>query len=435
MNRNLIITIILLAWTWSFLPAEAQSPFSHGRLKVDATGRYLQHADGTPFLYLADTAWELLARLSYEETCHYLDNRAQKGFNVIQTVVLTELDNITKADKHYLTHIDSVLTYAEERGIYLAILPTWGDKVDKQWGQGPEIFNSRNAYRYGRQLAKRWAGRPNIIWVIGGDRGGDGRNKAIWNQMARGIKSVDKNHLMTYHPQGEHSSSMWFHHESWLDFNMVQTGHFQQTYAIYRRLMLPDRALTPTKPVMDGEPRYEDIPPFFKAENGRFTAVDVRRTLYQSMLSGACGYTYGNNNIWQMYAPGREPMCYADRYWYDALDMEGACQLIHFVRLWQDIPFFQGHPLPDCLQATDGYTADEAVAFETPDCLVCYFPGGRQWQLTLPESWSAGYVWQWMDPRTGKHQAAGNAKGRILDLTLPTRSADDCDWVCIISNK
>lgn len=240
-------------------------PFTHGNLKVDGSGRYLEHDDGTPFLYMGDTAWEMLSRLTYEEACAYMDNRVGKGINVIQTVLLSELagirdttaagvtqlinGDVCSPNPLYLAHADSVLAYAEQIGLYLAILPTWGDKVDKQWGNGPEIFNEHNAEEYGRILGRRWASRPNIIWIIGGDRGGGGKNRAVWNAMARSIKSEDKVHLMTYHPHGEHSSSMWFHDEDWLDFNMIQTGHCQQGYDIYRRMMLHDMALKPVKPV------------------------------------------------------------------------------------------------------------------------------------------------------------------------------------------
>lgn len=433
---KLLLLLLLAATALTALAGEAPSPFCHGRLTVAPSGRYLQHADGTPFLYLGDTAWELFARLTYEEACYYLDNRAAKGFTVIQTVVITELEDYTPPTEHYLAHIDSVLTYAEQRGLYLALLPTWGDKVDRQWGKGPEVFTHRNAYAYGRRLARRWHTRPNIIWVLGGDRSGEGRNRTVWNRMAQGIRSIDQNHLMTYHPQGEHSSSMWFHQEEWLDFNMVQTGHCQETYDIYRRLLLPDWQRTPVKPVMDGEPRYEDIPRHFKAAEGRFQAIDVRHTLYQSMLSGACGYTYGNNNIWQMYTPGREAMCDANRAWREALDMEGACQLIHFVRLWQDIPFPQGHPLPDCIQPAADETpenkADEAVAFETDDWMVCYFPGGRQWTVTLPARWADGYHLQWLDPRTGIRQEAGDGHQCHLTLQLPPAPLGSPDWVLLI---
>lgn len=424
-------------------------PFIHGNLRVDRSGRYLEHEDGTPFLYMGDTAWEMLSRLTYEEACRYMDDRKEKGINVIQTVLLSELVGLNDTtavgvtqllncdeispNPCYLVHVDSVLSYAEHIGLYLAILPTWGDKVDKQWGRGPEIFNEANAAKYGKLLGKRWVLRPNIIWIIGGDRGGDGKNRAIWNAMAKGIKSVDNVHLMTYHPHGEHSSSMWFHTEGWLDFNMMQTGHCQHRYDIYRRLMLHDMALKPIKPVIDGEPRYEDIPCCFKKENGRFTATDVRRTLYQSMLTGACGYTYGNNNLWQMYAPGRKAECGASTYWYDAMDMEAECQLIYFVRLWNEIPFRGGRNIPGCAIPVDGYDKDEAVVFMTENNLLCYFPGGKIWNLKIPKEFGSCYTKEWMNPRTGQRITEVKPEGYELNVKLP--EGGNNDWLLILKKE
>ena len=239
---------------------------SKGNLRVNSSGRYLEYTDGTPFLYIGDTAWELISRLNDKETEQYLENRREKGFTVIQTVILDELDdmnvssnggpklidgNIDKPAPDYFTHVDKVISLAAVKGLYIALLPTWGDKVDKQWGKGPEIFTPENAYKYGKWLGERYMNAPNLIWVIGGDRSGDGKNFAIWNALATGIKSVDKNHLMTYHPHGEHSSSFWFHNASWLDFNMCQSGHAQQDFAIYQRLLLPDLKKEPHKPCMD----------------------------------------------------------------------------------------------------------------------------------------------------------------------------------------
>lgn len=437
--------------TMMFFPSAvcAGIPFIHGNLKVDDSGRYLEYDDGTPFLYMGDTAWEMLSRLTYEEACVYMDNRVGKGINVIQTVLLSELvgvrdttavgvpqlidGDVLRPNPRYLAHVDSVIAYAEHIGLYLAILPTWGDKVDKQWGIGPEVFDEHNAETYGKLLGNRWASCPNIIWVIGGDRGGDGKNRAIWNAMARGIKSVDKIHLMTYHPHGEHSSSMWFHNEKWLDFNMIQTGHCQNRYDIYRRMMLNDMSLRPVKPVMDGEPRYEDIPRNFKLEDGRFAAIDVRRTLYQSMLTGACGYTYGNNNLWQMYAPGRESKCGAQTYWYNAMDMEAECQLIHFVRLWNEIPFSGGYNVPDCAVPVDDYNTDEAVAFITGDYLLCYFPGGSRWKLTIPDTFGLRYTIEWMNPRTGQRMDRGISEGYAFDVCLPEHGNDD--WLLIFKKE
>jgi hypothetical protein len=71
-----------------FLFLHAQNYWSHGRLKVTADGHYLQFTDGTPFFWLGDTGWELFHRLTIEEITTYLDNRAAKGFNVVQAVAL-----------------------------------------------------------------------------------------------------------------------------------------------------------------------------------------------------------------------------------------------------------------------------------------------------------------------------------------------------------
>lgn len=131
---------------------------SKGNLRVNSSGRYLEYTDGTPFLYIGDTAWELISRLNDKETEQYLENRREKGFTVIQTVILDELDdmnvssnggpklidgNIDKPAPDYFTHVDKVISLAAVKGLYIALLPTWGDKVDKQWGKGPEILLRR----------------------------------------------------------------------------------------------------------------------------------------------------------------------------------------------------------------------------------------------------------------------------------------------------
>ncbi len=156
--------------------------------------------------------------------------------------------------------VDKVIKMAEAKGLYIGLLPTWGDKVDKQWGTGPEIFTPAYARAYGEWLGKRYKNFKNIIWINGGDRwGGDG-NFPIWDGLAKGIKSKDKNHLMTYQPLGEASSSQWFHNSVWLDFNMIQTGHCQQDYVIYEQLLLKDLNVIPVKPSLDGEPVTKNHP-------------------------------------------------------------------------------------------------------------------------------------------------------------------------------
>ena len=268
--------------------------FRNGKLQVSANKRFIEFENGAPFFYLADTGWELFHRLTKVDAEKYLENRRQKGFTVIQTVVLAELDGLNvpnmegekplidndpaKPNEKYFTHVDWVIKKAAEKGIFIGLLPTWGDKVDKQWGVGPVIFNKENAFQYGRWIGNRYKDCPNIIWINGGDRQGGGTNFAVWNALANGIKSVDKNHLMTYHPWGGSSSSKWFQDQDWLDFNMMQTGHGERSYAAYKKLLIPDYHLNPVKPTFDGEPRYEDHPCDWKPEIlGWFDDADVRQ--------------------------------------------------------------------------------------------------------------------------------------------------------------
>ena len=157
-----------------------------GDLKVSPNHRFLMHADGSPFFYLGDTAWELFHRLNRDETLLYLDNRAKNGFTVIQAVALAELDGLNtpnaygekplidndprKPNDAYFKHVDWVVKQADERGLYIGLLPTWGDKLVKEWGKGPVVFNESNARAFGLFIGKRFANQPNIIWILGGDR-------------------------------------------------------------------------------------------------------------------------------------------------------------------------------------------------------------------------------------------------------------------------
>jgi hypothetical protein len=183
-------------------------------------------------------------------------------------------------------------------------------------------IHAGNAEPYGRFLGQRYGAKP-VIWILGGDRSASGY-EAVWRAMAKGVAigvsgSEDYSRvLMTYHPPGGNTSSTWFHSDGWLDFNMLQTGHGRNT-DVWNRIS-NDYNRAPTKPVLDGEPTYEDHPISFNPSNGYATDYDVRKYAYWDLFAGAHGHTYGCHNIWQMYAPGRTAISWAHAYWYDSLD-------------------------------------------------------------------------------------------------------------------
>lgn len=63
-------------------------------LGISQNNRYLADEAGNPFFWLGDTGWLLCSKLNREEADIYLTDRACKGFNVIQVMVLHSLTSV-----------------------------------------------------------------------------------------------------------------------------------------------------------------------------------------------------------------------------------------------------------------------------------------------------------------------------------------------------
>ncbi len=434
--------------TWSGKAVD----FNHGQLCVSENNRFLRHQDGTPFFYLGDTAWELFHRLNREDAEKYLENRREKGFTVIQAVALAELNglkdpnpygevpfldmDLSKPNEKYWEHVDWIIERAAEKGLFIGLLPTWGDKVDLKWGVGPVVFNPENAYSYGKWIGERYKDQFNIIWINGGDRSGGDGNEAVWNALAEGISSVDKDHLMTFHPWGGRSSSQYFHDAEWLDFNMMQTGHGERSYAIYKRLMLKDYAKKPVKPTFDGEPRYEDHPVNWNPEVlGWFDDADVRQALYWDLFSGGFGHTYGCHPIWQMKTPEEAPIGKVRNNWYDVMDLPGAWDVIHARKLIESRPFFDRRPAQELILNDYQTDNDFIVACRGDDYAFIYIPTGWEARVDLSAlKWKKAKTW-WFNCRTGEvvEYEIVNAKGEKA-YNIPGKGGRGMDWVLVLDN-
>jgi hypothetical protein len=443
--------LLLLVTLLQSAPATAQG------LRVSDNKRFLVREDGSPFFYLGDTAWELFHRLNREEADRYLENRAEKGFTVIQAVVLAEIDGLrtpnpyghvplqdldpTKPNDAYFQHVDYIVNKATELGIYIGMLPTWGDKVFKdRWGEGPEIFNTQNARIFGEYVGRRYKGKP-IIWIMGGDR--NPRNDsdvAIWRALAEGViqGAGDGDHskvLMTFHPQPrkEGGSSAWFHKDEWLDFNMFQTGHC-------RNLDIPgkiaaDYALSPSKPTRDGEPIYEDHPVCFNAkELGHSEPYDVRKAAYQGLFAGGHGHTYGCHSVWQMWQPGRAPINLPLKAWYESLNLPGAEQMSHVRALMESRPMLTR--VPDQRLLTEQPAGNDPVQVTRgTDYLFVYSPQGQPFSMKLGKISGKNVKGYWYDPRTGSTQEIGEYRNKGTRAFTPPSNGHANDWVLILDDS
>lgn len=395
-------------------------------LQIARTQRHLITSDGAPFFWLGDTAWELFHRLDKQEVVQYLDDRAGKGFTVIQAVILAELEGLTvpnaqgdlplhdldptQPNEAYFAFVDFVLTEAAQRGIYIGLLPTWGDKYHKAWGVGPEIFTPDNAFRYGEFLGQRYKEVSNIVWVMGGDRlPADEEDYRIVCRMSEGVRAGGATHLMTMHPKGGHISSLIYGKESWLQLDMFQSLHMKgcKEYRYVRKALKS----TPPRPIIDGEPGYENIPNFLnKWQKHRLNDFDVRRAAYWSMLSGAAGHTYGCNEIWQMHAGGRDPQHRADRSWAAAMQFPGATQMGYMRTFFERIPWQRLQPCQVFLGGFNWPNGGYRVAMVDEKRLfaVAYTPEGKSIEAKLGTLLAIRVKAYWFDPASGVYELIGD---------------------------
>jgi len=424
-------------------------------VRVSDNGRFLVNADGSPFFYLGDTAWELFHRLDREDADKYLNNRAEKGFTVIQAVVLSQIEGLEapnayghqplknndpqKPNEDYFKHVDYIVDKAESLGLVIGMLPTWGS----YWSSlNPEdlIFTVENAKTFGLYLGKRYKGKP-IIWILGGDHNiHTEEERQIIDAMSKGLREGDGGeHLITFHPRGPGLSSDFFHNVDWLDFNMFQSSHAGHDHdnGLFAE---NDYNLKPVKPTLDGEPRYENIQVgfYFRGFNrqDRFDDYDVRQAAYWSILAGSCGHTYGHSSVWQMYAPGRDPIIAAVMPWYEALDHPGAFQMGFVRTLFEARSFTKLVPNQEMIKngpMTGGGKIRAAVTNDATFAII-YSPRGES--FTIDKSViNARYIKEiWFDPRynVSYHIHTGDTQG--MQTYTPPTSGRGQDWILIIEN-
>jgi hypothetical protein len=452
---GLLLSVVVFDTSTARLPA----------LKISENRHFLVTDTGEPFFWLGDTAWELFHRATREEADRYLEDRASKGFTVIQAVALAEFDGLNTPNAYghrplvendparpdvkdgpandYWDHVDYIVTKANSLGLYIGFLPTWGDKWNRLWGVGPVVFTSENAAAYGEWLGRRYKDKA-VIWILGGDRPIEtDEHRAIITAMARGLSIGDGGvHLRTFHPTGGRSSSEWFHDDDWLDFNTRQNGHDAEFTSAYAGT-LADYNREPVKPVIDGEPIYEDHPVSFRAkEHGHSTSSDIRRAFYWDVFSGAFGHTYGHHSIWQMWQPGRDPINDPLMPWQEALAQPGSAQMQIGRRLIESRPFLTRIP-DDSIIVVDrvetrvpgaGRYRFKATRDRAGTYAMVYAPVGRAFTIRMYVIQGSRVRAWWFDPRNADVQEMGTFANTGERTFVPPNPGEMLDWILVLDD-
>lgn len=416
---------------------------------VAESGRHIT-LHGKPFFWIGDTSWLLAQVPSREEVDAYLKARASQGFTVIQCTAVMGEERVwgtarastfgdlpfvdhdpskpsvtpgnvpADSDQYdYWDHLDYVLDRVHAHGMRVALVTYFVG-----WrGEGYNYLTPERAYAYGRFLGERFRGKPEIIWLLGGDNTPDtDGKKAVWTRVAKGItegfagtEDYSKT-LMTYHINGGASSGQIWHSAPWLDFNMTQTwSDYQNIEAAVRR----DYQREPIKPCGLGEGAYEDGPQY---PTKPINALVIRKQACWSYFAG--GYhTYGNGNVWHFDTLKAE----LTQPWKEALHSPGAASLTHVKDFLTRIDWPKFVPDQALFPDGQGTGATLNVAMRRSDggAAAVYLSSAAPVKLRL-ETLRANGPFQatWTNPANGETKSFGRVAKETAAFTPPAGWTD-----------
>ena len=316
------------------------------------------YKDGKPFFYLADTCWSAFTNISMEDWKYYVDYRYRQGFNCIQINLLKQWDSsgdelniypfpvIRESEKRgahlefdysvinetYFDMAEEKLKILQKYGLTPVLVLLWGNYVPGTWESNftnNNLFDYEYLEQYTAYVTKRFRKYHPIYFVSGDTDFPTKETIAYYKKVFETAKNWDPDALYTFHLCGE-SREIPEELEAMADFFTYQSGHFLQGQHFAYDIPLDLIKEGYTKPIINTEPCYEQIAP---PGNIRFTRREVRRTAWQSVLSGAsAGVSYGAHGVWSWHHNGqsfdsfiRKGAGFALPYdWHDALKFEGA---------------------------------------------------------------------------------------------------------------
>jgi hypothetical protein len=422
------------------------TPFAkHGRLRVAKLGTHLEHADGTPFLFLADTAWTGPALSTKEEWAYYLADRKKKGFTAIQFNCVSPW-RTAPADREgrtaysikngklvpnedYFRQLDERLKAVNEAGLLAVPVLVWAHKKgDAGFDLPEEAIIALVSFEVERYKD------AHCLFVLAGDARYNQAEAEKWKRIGRAVFTDHPGLLVTTHPTGMNFPWKGWEDEKWLSVLGYQSGHGDDANAArwihsgppseYGRRREFTRPLINLEPPYEGHNGYQSRKPH--------SASDVRRAVYHSLLAApVAGVTYGGHGVWSWHArPGEEPTDHKGtgvaKVWKEALALPGAEQMGHVRAFFDSLPWTELRPAQEFVAQDSGKDDPKkfvsCAAASDGTLYVYYFPAGATASVRLHISDPKSV--RWFNPRNGKWDDK-KPKG----LFAPP---DEEDWLMVV---
>jgi hypothetical protein len=417
-------------------------------LKVGPTGRYLVDQHGRPFLIVGDSPQALIANVSPRQANRFFADREAAGFNSMWVNLLvdeytggrangptydgitpfTRTGDLSTPNPAYFARVDEMLRLAARHRmvVFLDPIETGG------WLTVLRSNGIAKAYAYGRYLGLRYRRFPNIVWLNGNDFQSwqQAKDDALVLAVARGIRSVDRDHLQTVELNFPTSTSL--DDSRWRGIVGLDAAY---TYDPAYAEVLKAYGNRDHVPAFMLEATYEG-----GTGEGRYTGPQtLRRTEYWTLLSGATGQFYGNKYTWP-FLPG----------WPSYLDTIGSRQMTFVTNLFSHRPWYDlvpdtGHRL--LVSGYGSYSADGdpngsdyVTAARTPNgrLAMAYLPSGQPIVVEMARMAGHRVRAQWYDPTSGTYMTIPGSplarRGRHTFTPPGKNHGGDPDWVLVLTS-
>jgi hypothetical protein len=421
-------------------------------LKLSDDRRYLVDQKGNPFLLVGDSPWSMIVEPTPQQVDLYLDDRAGKGFDAVLVNLLEHkfsskppnrsdgtppfivAGHFAAPNESYFRYAEEVISKAERRGIVVLLCASY-----LGYGGGDEGFyqemlrcGPKKIRAYGRYVGKRFRNHPNLVWVVGGDFTPPSDKRWTVDQLAAGIKDEDSVHLMTVHCNQGDAAGTQYPDRSWLQLNSVY--HYRED--LYAAFVEPD-CRVPRLPCFLMETAYEG--------EHQSTPDRIRRQAYWPLLSGGCGFLYGNSPLWHFASRG---VFDKGGDWVAAMKSRGAQDIAHLAAVFRGVPWWLLRPDRDHKVVTAGFGTfgkmDYVATARTTDgrLALSYFAatGKDARDLTIDPSQLTGPVAaRWFNPADGRFTPVpgspfANSGSRQIQ-TPGDNGTGTNDWLLILETQ
>ena len=391
----------------------------HFPLKISENRRYFIDQDGEPFLYHADTGWQIFTQLTTDEAIEYMSFRKAQGFNTIQVQLVMSPEQInrygqkpfhgdvdfSRPNEEYFDHVAKIIRKADSLGLLIVMSQPWLGCCEEGFGGRPDKPVQKNGpeknRQFGQYLGKKFNSFDNLFWIMGGDNDPKTDRESLFAFFDGLYNTAPKHQLMTYHASPPHSSTDLFQYAEWLGFSFIYTYWREKPNQWISAELQPhvyeaairEWSKSDTMPFVLGESQYEGTG---RIENDMGEPQVIRRQAYWTMLCGGAGEAYGSD-LWNFPSDWREIMKYP-----------GAYQLGHFIEFFESIPWWT--LIPDIKHqavvagfgewsksdwVSTGVSADRKL-------MVSYIPQLRSVTVDFGYLEGTNFLVKFIDPRSGK---------------------------------